>query len=76
MELTLFKNSSRSLAVFSISPLLEFCTSFAISLAVSWRNLAYSILALSLLFSASYKLKANIPRVTEVILSPHMIVHI
>ena len=53
--LTLFINSSRSSAVCLISPLREFWTSLAISFTVSWRNLAYSILAFSLLFSSSYK---------------------
>lgn len=49
-------NSSRSSAVFLISPLRECWISFAISFTVSWRNFAYSILAFSLLFKASYKL--------------------
>ena len=51
--LTLVINPSRSSAVFFISPLREVWTSFAISLTVSWRNLAYSILAFNLLFRAS-----------------------
>lgn len=57
--LTLFINSSRSSAVFLISPLCEFWISFAISFTVSWRNLAYSILAFSFLFNASYKLSLS-----------------
>lgn len=59
--LALFINSSRSSAVFFISPLLEFWTSFAISFTVSWRNFAYSILAFSFFFRASY-FKAFYPR--------------
>lgn len=57
MIFTLFRNSSRSSAVFFISPVREFWTSFAISFTVSWRNFAYSILALSRRFSCSYNWK-------------------
>lgn len=65
-SLTLSKNSSRSSAVFLISPLLEFWTSLAISFAVSWRNFAYSILAFSLLFNASYKVRLDLEQVLTV----------
>lgn len=58
-SLTLLIKSSRSSAVFLISPLREIWISFAISFTVSWRNFAYSSLAFSLLFNASCRLIIN-----------------